>query len=86
MIYGVYSIRDSKTGFLSLMLDQNDNSAMRNFQHACANAQSLFFTHPSDYDLCKLGTFESSNGTFEMVIPIKVLLNGTEAKGAVSGV
>lgn len=85
MIYGVYSIRDAKTGFLSLTLDQNDNSAMRNFQHACANTQSLFFTHPADYDLCKLGTFDSSTGAFD-VIPVKVLLNGTDAKGAVVGV
>lgn len=85
MIYGIYSIRDSKTGFLSLMLDQNDNSAMRNFQHACANAQSLFFTHAADYDLCKLGSFDSSTGNFD-IEPIKVLLNGSDAKGAVAGV
>ena len=34
MKYGIYSIRDARTGFLPPTVDQNDSSAMRNFAHA----------------------------------------------------
>lgn len=62
MIYNIYAIRDLKTGFMSLTLDQNDPSAMRNFKHACMNTQSLFFTHPEDYALYCLGEFDTDEG------------------------
>lgn len=62
MIFGVYSIKDLKTGFLPVTIEYNDNSAIRNFEHACASAESLFYTHPGDYQLWKLGTFNSDTG------------------------
>lgn len=65
MIYGIYSIRDVKTSFLSPTVDYNDDSAIRNFYHACKNANSLFFTSPEDYSLYKIGEFDSEVGTVE---------------------
>lgn len=62
MNYGIYTIRDSKTGFLPLTVDNNDASAMRNFEHAAENNNSLFYTHASDYDLCRLGSFDTDTG------------------------
>lgn len=62
MEYGIYSIRDSKTGYTSLTLDFNDASAMRNFEHACMQDSSLFFSHAQDYDLYKLGLFDTEVG------------------------
>lgn len=62
MIYGIYSVRDSATGFLNISLDVNDKAAIRNFGHACKNTDSLFFTHSSDYTLYKLGEFDTDNG------------------------
>lgn len=59
MIYGMYSVKDLKTGYLPPTFDLNDLSAMRNFEHACMNEDSLFFTHPSDYQLFKVGTFDT---------------------------
>ena len=44
MKYGVYSIRDARTGFLPPTVDQNDSSAMRNFAHACMQKESLLFS------------------------------------------
>jgi len=63
MIYGVYSVKDLKTGYLPPTFDLNDLSAMRNFEHACMNEDSLFFTHPSDYQLFKIGTYDTETAT-----------------------
>lgn len=66
MIYGVYSIRDVKTGFLSPTVDINDQVAQRNFENAVLNADhSLFFTHPDDYSFYRLASFNSDSGRFE---------------------
>lgn len=65
MKYGVYSIRDYKTGFLTPTIDVNDASARRNFEHACSNPNSLFCSHPSDYALFKIGTYDSDSGRIE---------------------
>lgn len=65
MIYGVYSIKDVKTGYLPPTYDVNDLSAMRNFEHACQNTDSLFFTHSKDYSLYKIAMFDTDNGSFE---------------------
>lgn len=64
MIYGVYSIKDLKSGYLPPTYDVNDGTAMRNFDHACQNPDSLFYTHGSDYQLFKLGTFDTDTGEF----------------------
>lgn len=58
----LYSICDVETGFLPLTVDHNDGSAIRNFRHACLNTQSLFFTSPRDYSLCRLGEFDTETG------------------------
>lgn len=76
MIYGIYSVKDLKTGYLPPTYDVNDLSSMRNFEHACMNPDSLFFTHASDYQLFKVGSFDTETGeitsenTFLMDAPI----------------
>ena len=62
MNYGIYTLRDSRTGFLNISLDVNNAAAARNFEHASKNTDSLFFTNPSDYTLFKLGEFETDTG------------------------
>ena len=62
MIYSVYAIRDSKTGFLTPTIDINDASAMRNFEHACMQTNSLFFSHSQAYDLYRIARFNSDTG------------------------
>lgn len=76
MIYGIYSIRDSKTGFLPITVDINDASAMRNFEHAAQNNSSLFFTHSCDYDLCRLGSFDTDTGEIKLE-NLVVICSGT---------
>lgn len=79
MIYNMYSIRDSRTGFLSPTCDINDVSAERNFEHACFNRSSLFYTHVKDYDLVKIGQYDSDTGEL-LPCDHKVLLTGAQVE------
>lgn len=76
MKYGVYSIRDARTGFLPPTFDLNDSSAMRNFAHACMQKQSLLFSHIEDYCLCKIGEFDTETGNILPTLP-EVILDGS---------
>lgn len=70
MIFGVYSIRDVKSGFMTPTVEVNDAIALRNFAHAVQNTDSVLFTHFKDFALYKLGTFDSETGaigSFELV-------------------
>ena len=62
MKYGIYVIRDIKTGYMGLTLDINDQSAMRNFEHAMSKEDSLMFSHPKDFSLYSLGMYDSETG------------------------
>lgn len=62
MKYPVFSIRDVKTGFMSPTIDQNAPAAMRNFEHAVLNSASLMNSHPKDYQLYKIGEFDTDTG------------------------
>lgn len=62
MILGIYCIKDEKTTFLTPTVDQNDVSAMRNFEHAATQMQSLMYTHAADFNLYKLGSFDTDSG------------------------
>lgn len=79
MIYNIYAIRDVKTGFLTPTVDMNDDSAIRNFGHACQNTDSLFFTYPEDYALYEIGTYDTENGTIVPTLP-NVLAQATDFK------
>lgn len=67
--YGMYAVRDVKTGFMAPTLDMNDEAAIRNFEHACMRADSLFFTHAADYSLYRIGTYFPEIGQIEVVEP-----------------
>lgn len=74
MKFGIYSIRDFKTGFLAPTVEQNDPVAQRNFEHAVLNTeQSLFFSHPEDYALYRIGSYDSDDGTLESCLPQEII-------------
>lgn len=58
----IYSIRDLRTGFLTPTYDINDAVAARNFAHAVMNSDSVLLTHAADFDLYRIGTFDSETG------------------------
>lgn len=65
MIYPVYSIRDSRTGFMSPTLDQNDDAAARNFLFAVKNSRDVMGGFPDEFSLYRLGAFNTESGVFE---------------------
>lgn len=78
MKFGVYSIRDARTGFLSPTLEQSDPVALRNFEHAIVRSgDSLFVSHPEDYHLYKLGEFDSDTGSIECLVPPALLASAS---------
>ena len=62
MIFGLYSIKDAKTGFMTPVLEQNDASALRNFSAAVNQPDSLMHQFPNDFSLFKIANFDSDYG------------------------
>lgn len=62
MIYGIFAIKDAKTAFMPCTVDYNNDSAIRNFEHAVCTSDSLMASHPGDYALYKLATYDTETG------------------------
>lgn len=62
MKLGMYAIKDAKTGFMTPTVDQNDAAALRNFEHAVNHPDSLMHSHPNDFTLCRVGSFDTDSG------------------------
>ena len=62
MMLNVYSIRDVRSGFLTPTVDQNDYIAARNFANAIMESKGVLFTHASDFQLFRIGEFDSDKG------------------------
>uniref|UniRef100_A0AAU8AX40 Nonstructural protein n=2 Tax=unclassified Microvirus TaxID=338099 RepID=A0AAU8AX40_9VIRU len=61
----IYAIRDLKTCFMTPVVEMNDPSAVRNFEHAVLEGNSLMHSHPGDYALYALGTYDNETGNLE---------------------
>lgn len=73
MIFNVYSIRDIHTGFMSPTFEINHAVAMRNFNHAVQNSDSILFTAAKDFDLYQIGTFDSDTGKLmPLELPLQI--------------
>lgn len=64
MILNIYAIRDIHTGYLSPTFEVSDAVAIRNFEHAVCQGDSLLFSHPADYSLWRLGKFDTDTALF----------------------
>lgn len=76
MIYGVYAVRDRLAGFAAPYLEQNDPMAMRGFERIILDRQSMPNFKPSDFDLCKLGTFDTDSGVISPSVPVLEVVSG----------
>lgn len=73
--YPIYTIRDKVKGFdPQLLLDMNEQSAVRGFSYRINNADFMNFT-PADYDLFYVGTFDTESGEIETELP-RFIVNG----------
>lgn len=73
MKLGMYAIKDAKTGFMTPTVDANDASALRNFEHAIYQHDSLLNSHPNDFTLCKLASFDTDLGICD-VLPVPLVV------------
>lgn len=60
----VYCIKDEKVGFLTPILEDNDQVAIRNFTYALSDEKNICNFAKSDFNLFLLGTFDTEKGMF----------------------
>lgn len=60
----VYCIKDEKVGFLSPILDDNDQTAIRNFSFSISDPQNICNFAKSDFNLYFLGCFDTDTGMY----------------------
>lgn len=82
MIYGLYSIRDVKTGFMTPVMEANDQSAQRNFYHSIWNSDGILFSFGQDFSLYRLADFNSETGQIVPLVPIVQVADGAAALAA----
>ena len=75
MIYGLYSIKDAKTGFMSPLLEQNDAAALRNFSSAVNSRDSvhIFCQYPNDFAFYKIAEFDTDTGIVPLPAPVLIV-------------
>lgn len=69
MKFGLYSIKDAKTGYMTPVLEQNDAAALRNFAHAVNQADSIMHDCPNDFSLFKVALFDTDDGVAQLSVP-----------------
>lgn len=79
MKYGLYCMFDAKTGFMSPAVEVNDESAIRNFAHTVANSEGILYSFSQDFQLYRIGTFDSDTAAIESASPTALLITGPEA-------
>lgn len=81
----VYAIRDARIGFMTPILEENDASAIRGFQNAVMAREGYFANFASEYDLYRIGQFDSDQGQFLNETPV-LLCSGASVLVASAGV
>lgn len=77
MKYGIYSIRDKLAGYMSLTLEKSDAIATRGFTTLVNTSDTVLSANPGDYDLYKVGEFDSESGVIESCVPSFVCSGGS---------
>ena len=72
MKFGLYCIKDAKTGFMTPVVEQNDAAALRNFSHAVNQPESIMHDSPNDFALFKVSDFDTDAGILAIPSPILV--------------
>lgn len=84
MIYGLYCMRDERTGFLTPVPEQNDRAAIRNFYHTVQNSDGILYSFAADFRLYRLATFDSDSGMISPVSPVEFIASGSDAVAALN--
>lgn len=73
MKFGIYCIKDAKTGFMTPVVEQNDAAALRNFSHAVNQIDSIMHDSPNDFSLFKVSDFDTDVGILAITSPILIV-------------
>lgn len=79
MLYGIYTILDSKSGYIGLSLDHSDQTATRNFQLAIRQPGTLMNQFPEDYRLFKVGEFDTESGQLDPYLKPEFVYQGVKS-------
>lgn len=82
MKYGLYSIRDVKTGFMTPVMEVNDASAARNFYHSVQNSEGILFSFAQDFTLYRIADFDAETAVVIPLVPIVQVADGATAIAA----
>lgn len=81
MIINIYSMRDLKGSFIAPHVDMNDQMAIRNFSFAVNNNHDIMGFAPQDFQLYRVGQFDSITGEIHPVIPVELVTDGAQVFG-----
>ena len=74
MVFGIYCVRDVKSGFQTPTAQVNDAVAIRGFASAVLNSDSVLFTHASDFALYKVAEFDADTGRITSLdLPVELI-------------
>lgn len=79
MTYPVFCIRDAKVGFTAPTIDQTESAAIRNFAFAI-NGDGVMNYAPNDFDLFRIGEFDSEKGSITSCVP-ELVVSGVNVFG-----
>ena len=80
MINNVYAVYDDAARLYTLpMCFSNDEMAMRNFEASIMSDTSTMGTHPHQFRLVRLGTYDDETAMFAQDTQVMVVLTGQEA-------
>ncbi len=77
MIKNIYAVRDLKSCYINPVVDDSDAHAIRSFQIAMKNPQTDVHYFPSDFQLCKIGTFDDKTGVIKPC-DLEVIFDGKD--------
>lgn len=80
MTYKMYSVKDSKVGFMIPTCDMSDQSAIRNFSYAVNANNGMMNYSPKDFDLYCIGEFDDEKGEINSKIP-EFIVSGSSIYG-----
>lgn len=61
----IYSLKDVKSGFLSLLVLNNDELAKRSYRSILSDTGSVIGQHPEDFELWCLGEYDTDSGVIK---------------------
>lgn len=77
MTFPVYSIRDVHVSFGALLIENNEDSAKRNFAFSISKGLQDFAR--SDYSLYQVGEFDMDSGVLTPLPVPKLIISGMDA-------